>query len=175
MPYWMTHPRRARLVNGNRVMGGKTAERSIPWQVSLRPDWDISQHFCGGTILDSTTILTAAHCARHLGPMALAQSNFLVLAGSVEGSYPKQYSSVSRTIAHDLFDSGLTEGNFNKVDVSLFPYDIALMKLKEPLEFNENVYPACLPSLDTSDPSLDGKIGFASGWGQSYWDGPSKS
>ena len=63
----------------------------------------------------------------------------------------------------------------NKVDVSLFPYDIALMKLKEPLEFNENVYPACLPSIDTSDPNLDGKIGFASGWGQSYWDGPSKS
>ena len=51
----------------------------------------------------------------------------------------------------------------------------ALMKLKEPLEFNENVYPACLPSLDTSYPSLDGKIGYASGWGQTYWGGQCKS
>jgi secreted trypsin-like serine protease len=156
-------------------MGGKTAKRSIPWQVSLRPDWDVFHHFCGGTILDSTTILTAAHCARAGGPMALEQSNFIVLAGSVKGSYPRQRRAVCRTIAHELYDSGITGGQFNKVSSDLDPYDIALMKLKEPLEFNENVYPACLPSIDTSDSNLDGKIGFASGWGQSYWDGPSKS
>ena len=36
----------------------------IPWQVSLRYDYyyNYNRHFCGGTILDSTTILTAAHC-----------------------------------------------------------------------------------------------------------------
>ena len=37
----------------------------IPWQVSLRyENWGNYKHFCGGTILDSTTILTAAHCYR---------------------------------------------------------------------------------------------------------------
>ena len=84
-----------------------------------------------------------------------------------------EFTGVTR---YELYDSGLTEqGRFNEVDIDLNHYDIALMKLKEPLEFNENVYPACLPSLDTSDPSLDGKIGFASGWGQSYWGGGRKS
>ena len=171
---------------GNRVLGGKTAEKSIPWQVSLRLRLNlngidtISQHFCGGTILDATTILTAAHCARTWGPMALEQNSFTVLAGSVKGSYPKQHRAVSRTIAHELYDSGVTKGKFNtvwfnEVDADFAQYDIALMKLKEPLEFNENVYPACLPSLDTSYPSLDGKIGYASGWGQSYWGGQCKS
>ena len=32
----------------------------IPWQVSIRDEFD--DHFCGGTILDSETVLTAAHC-----------------------------------------------------------------------------------------------------------------
>ncbi|MEZ5227733.1 MAG: serine protease [Acidimicrobiales bacterium] len=31
----------------------------VPWQVSLQ---DAQGHFCGGSILDATTIITAAHC-----------------------------------------------------------------------------------------------------------------
>ena len=44
----------------------------IPWQVSLRYEnyYNYNRHFCGGTILDSTTILTAAHCYRS-GPLKI--------------------------------------------------------------------------------------------------------
>ena len=37
-----------------RIVGGKPAPSMIPWQVSIGG--------CGGTILDSCTILSAAHC-----------------------------------------------------------------------------------------------------------------
>ena len=44
-----------RIVGGKpRIVGGKPAPSMIPWQVSIEG--------CGGTILDSCTILTAAHC-----------------------------------------------------------------------------------------------------------------
>ena len=44
--------------------------------------------------------------------------------------------------------------------------DIAIIKLKTPLKFNENVQPACLPDPDTI-PEENGNIGFVSGWGSS--------
>ena len=46
--------------DNNRIVGGKNAPSPIPWQVSIgNAD---SGHWCGGTILDEETILSAAHC-----------------------------------------------------------------------------------------------------------------
>ena len=47
--------------NINRIIGGQEAPRPIPWQVAWR------EGNCGGTILDSTTILSAAHCGFKIG------------------------------------------------------------------------------------------------------------
>jgi len=45
--------------NGSRIVGGETAgESDAPWIVSIR----MSSHFCGGSIKDENTIITAAHC-----------------------------------------------------------------------------------------------------------------
>ena len=46
----------------NRIVGGKKAKKSIPWQVSVRSCNSGQCHFCGGTVLDKWTILSAAHC-----------------------------------------------------------------------------------------------------------------
>ena len=46
----------------DRIVGGQKAPKMIPWQVSLRYCAHGNCHYCGGTILDSKTILTAAHC-----------------------------------------------------------------------------------------------------------------
>ena len=56
------------MKNADRIVGGKDAPSEIPWQVSIRLGMDNSlgwpggMHWCGGTILDSKTILSAAHC-----------------------------------------------------------------------------------------------------------------
>ena len=41
------------------IVGGQQAPSPIPWQVSVQIG---GFHFCGGTILDTYTILSAAHC-----------------------------------------------------------------------------------------------------------------
>ena len=58
----------------DRIVGGKDAPSNIPWQVSIRQGlkselsnsngvWQgRGNHWCGGTILDSWTVLSAAHC-----------------------------------------------------------------------------------------------------------------
>ena len=47
------------MKNADRIVGGEAAPSMIPWQVAMLSG---SFQFCGGTILDSCTILTAAHC-----------------------------------------------------------------------------------------------------------------
>ena len=45
------------MLNSDRIVGGENASSMIPWQVWFPGG-------CGGTILDSCTILTAAHCGQ---------------------------------------------------------------------------------------------------------------
>ena len=41
------------------IVGGEDASSPIPWQVSVQNKFD---HFCGATILDKMTLLSAASC-----------------------------------------------------------------------------------------------------------------
>ena len=69
----------------DRIVGGKAANGPIPWQVSFqfRKEGFQSQHFCGGTILDANTVLSAAHCFANQntgepGPI----TNLFIVAGA---------------------------------------------------------------------------------------------
>uniref|UniRef100_H9GHJ5 Peptidase S1 domain-containing protein n=1 Tax=Anolis carolinensis TaxID=28377 RepID=H9GHJ5_ANOCA len=56
----------AYLPNVSRVVGGDDAKpHSWPWQVSLQYDKNgVWAHTCGGTLIESNWVLTAAHCIR---------------------------------------------------------------------------------------------------------------
>ena len=47
------------FMSGNRIVGGAVAPSMIPWQVAMLSG---SFQFCGGTVLDACTVLSAAHC-----------------------------------------------------------------------------------------------------------------
>ena len=56
MPSFMTSASR---LDVGEIVGGQDAPSPIPWQVSVQSyNW----HFCGATILDESTLLSAAHC-----------------------------------------------------------------------------------------------------------------
>ena len=63
-------------LSGDRIVGGTKvgSMTQFPWQVSLI----FGFHFCGGAILDTCTILTAAHC------MIYSSSKILIRAGSLK-------------------------------------------------------------------------------------------
>merc|ERR1719225_402500 len=65
------------FMTANRIVGGQAAESAIPWQVSVRQCAQGFCHFCGGTILDATTVMSAAHCFT----TGQSMSGFYITAG----------------------------------------------------------------------------------------------
>merc|ERR1712121_241543 len=99
------------------------------------------QRVCGGTIVDSTTIISAAHCFEKY---SFSPSAFVVVAGDYAGGGDRQNklteecSEQLRTISKIIWHPSYLQG-------SKWNNDIAVVKLAKPLEFNSVVQPACLP------------------------------
>ena len=134
IPSWMKNA----IDFNSRIVGGSIAESPIPWQVQVR-----GKYFCGGTILDEYTILSAAHCE--------ITSNSYILAGhiSAQSGPQAQRIRVKNVFRHPKFNY------FAK------RFDYSIVKLREPLIFNSNVKPACLPTENF----VSGDVAVASGWG----------
>ena len=148
IPSWMKSDL-ARSDPSTRIINGKTAPSPIPWQVHLRQGSPTAGfgYFCGGTIIDSKTILTAAHCYHGKN---LAATDYFITAGVVhvqDGA--GQSAFVEKITLHESYNP------------STINNDIAILKLKTPLTFNDKVQRACLPEA-TFVPT--GKA-VASGWG----------
>jgi len=146
IPSWM----KSSLQGFDRIIDGETPPAPIPWQAHMRqgnPNGGFT-YFCGGTILDEKTILTAAHCYHGKN---LNAGNFFIAAGAIhvaDGS--QQTAFVDSITLHQSY-------NPNTID-----NDIAILKLKTPLAFNDKVRRACLPDASFNPSGM----GVASGWGQ---------
>ena len=64
------------------------------------------------------------------------------------------FAGIDRIVLHENFTSGVTRG--------IITNDIALIRLKQPIEFNNFVQPVCLPESATKE----NDILWATGWGE---------
>uniref|UniRef100_A0A8D2KWV4 Peptidase S1 domain-containing protein n=2 Tax=Varanus komodoensis TaxID=61221 RepID=A0A8D2KWV4_VARKO len=146
----------AYLPNVSRVVGGEDARpHSWPWQVSLQYDKSgVWAHTCGGTLIASGWVLTAAHCISSsrtyrvvLGKQNLKEEEVGSVAVAVE-----------KMIVHEKWNSFLIIN------------DIALVKLAEPVTLSDTIQPACLPPADSLLPQ-DYPC-YVTGWGRLWTNGP---
>nr|CAI5819923.1 unnamed protein product [Callosobruchus analis] len=129
-----------------RVIGGEVAPPgAVPWQIDLR--LQDNTHQCGGALISSRLILTAAHCYSE-GLKAVAGAH------GPPGSSPyEQVLKVERFLPHP---------DFRKLGP--YSHDLALLLVPEPgFRLNKFISPACL-SKDHSA-SQPGTWCEVSGWG----------
>ncbi|XP_065809395.1 uncharacterized protein prss56 [Labrus bergylta] len=139
----------------SRIVGGSPAPLgSWPWLVNLQLDGGL---MCGGVLVDSSWVVTAAHC--FAGSRSESYWTAVVGEFDITKTDPdEQILKVNRIIPHPKFNS------------KTFNNDIALVELTSPVVLSDHVTPVCLPS--GMDPPT-GSPCLVAGWGSLYEDGPS--
>ncbi|XP_022821646.1 trypsin, alkaline C-like [Spodoptera litura] len=143
-----------------RIVGGDvTTIDQYPSIVALLfvYEWVIYAQECAGAILNSRSVLTAAHCTYFD-----AVSKWRVRAGSTTANAGGSIHRVSGNIIHPL----------NGVEPTM-DHDIAVLRVATPFEFNEFIQPARIAGPNYRVPDYD--YLWAAGWGTTYYGATSGS
>jgi secreted trypsin-like serine protease len=142
------------------INGGPIGVASAPWQVALVTASvadNYNAQFCGGSLLSSTTVATAAHCVPGLAPSAVQ-----VLAGVGSLSESTTRIGVSAIVSHPSYNAGTSEN------------DVAILTLQTPVSLDGVSRAAiALPPPGPSSTSWPpaGTSAFVTGWGNTSTSG----
>ncbi|XP_076135742.1 trypsin-3-like [Alosa pseudoharengus] len=130
----------------HKIVGGKECKRhSVPYQVSLNAGY----HFCGGSLISSEWVVSAAHCYQSRMQVRLGEHNIK----STEGT--EQFIS-AKAVLHSNYSSQSQDN------------DDILIKLSKPATLNQYVSTVSLPS---SCAWSAGTRCLVSGWGNTSGSG----
>lgn len=124
------------------VAGGKTAAEDLaPFQCSFQV---FKEPYCGCAIINSHFVITASHCV-----VGKSESQVRIMVGSNKLKTGGAYYDAERLIPHEHYNT--PPGS----------YDIALVKVKGPIQFNEKV-----KSIELEDEEIPvGAVVQLTGWG----------
>ncbi|XP_064011872.1 trypsin I-P1-like isoform X1 [Pogoniulus pusillus] len=132
----------------DKIVGGYTcAQNAVPYQVSLNSGY----HFCGGSLISSQWVLSAAHCYKSRIQVQLGKHNLAATEST------QQFINSAKVIRHSGY-SAYTLDN-----------DIMLIKLATAAKLNRAVQTVPLPTSCVEA----GTTCLISGWGNTLSNGDS--
>ncbi|XP_017773893.1 PREDICTED: trypsin-2-like [Nicrophorus vespilloides] len=127
-----------------RIVGGENATiEQYQYQVSLQ---FLGEHVCGGSIVSSKYVVTAAHCTN-----GFSYSSFSINAGSSNLNSGGVNIAVKKILPHPKFNSDTMD------------YDISVLELDSPLPFGSGIQAVSLPNNDEA--ATVGADAICTGWG----------
>ncbi|XP_050419568.1 proclotting enzyme-like [Adelges cooleyi] len=141
-----------------RIVGGQNAEPGEwPWIVAI---FNSGRHFCGGSLIDDSHILTAAHCVAHMSSWDVARLSANLGDYNIKSKSDVKHLErrIKRVVRHKGFNQ-----------MTLYN-DIAILTLDKPVTFSREVHPICLPQQ--SKALYSGQQATVIGWGSLRESGP---
>ncbi|XP_045132508.1 serine protease 42-like [Portunus trituberculatus] len=141
-----------------RVVGGEDASQGeYPWMAFLIMQAGDISFSCGGTLITSSHVLSAAHCfyGDNVEKIKVGLGN--VHRTMVGGSAPWMWFLTSTYKMHPEYSPDTIHN------------DLAVVTLNSPVTFTHYIRPACLP---TADRNLEGATLTATGWGLMDYNDP---
>ncbi|KAK1341930.1 hypothetical protein QTO34_016681 [Cnephaeus nilssonii] len=135
-----------------RIVGGKVCPKGeCPWQAALILDGRL---LCGGTLIDTTWVVSAAHCFDRVKSL----ENLTAVVGEHDLS-EKEGTEQERQVVQIIVPDKYIKRKTN--------HDIALLRLSRPVAFTDYAVPLCLPEKAFSERTLAFiRFSTVSGWGQ---------
>ncbi|XP_058824735.1 uncharacterized protein LOC131685201 isoform X1 [Topomyia yanbarensis] len=153
--------------SSGRIVGGMEAPiGQWPWMAAIFLHGPKRTEFwCGGSLIGTKYILTAAHCTRDSRQRPFAARQFTVRLGDIDLSTDAEPSApvtfrVTEVRAHPKFSR---VGFYN---------DIAILVLDRPVRKSKYVIPVCTPMANLpSKDRMAGRRATVVGWGTTYYGG----
>ncbi|XP_049277686.1 serine protease gd-like [Anopheles funestus] len=152
----------AQVFNRLSINGIRSPKGQFPWAAPIFDTGVPSKprYICGSTIITERHVLTAAHCLYNPAGEERTPSDITIIPGmyNIDDFFDGdlQERIVTRIVIHEDYyfeDSGLSDS------------DIALMKVDQPIVYNNLVRPICLWQGSDNLEQIVGTKGFVSGWG----------
>ncbi|KAG4072082.1 hypothetical protein HA402_015581 [Bradysia odoriphaga] len=154
--------------NSGRIVGGiESASGEWPWVAAIfLHGAKRTEFWCGGSLIGSKYVLTAAHCTRDSKQKPFAARQFTVRLGDIDLSTDKEPSAPVTFKVTEV----RTHPRFSRVG---FYNDIAVLVLDRAVRKSKYVIPVCLPKIGHIPPPerLAGRRATVVGWGTTYYGG----
>ncbi|XP_041981225.1 chymotrypsin-2-like [Aricia agestis] len=119
--------------SASRIVGGSVAQDPVPHMVAMTNGLLIRSFLCGGSVITTRHVLTAAHCIEAVFSWGSLSSNLRVTVGTNRWNTGGTHYNIARNITHQNYVSSIIK---NDIGILVTASEIALTNAVQPVRLN---------------------------------------